>query len=69
MADIKMSAEEWNASCPVGTPVAYRSWHGAAPVSTRTRSEAWELGSGDAVVLVEGKSGGVALFALEVLHG
>ena len=34
---------------------------------TETRSEAWVLPSGDAVVLVNGKSGGVAISHVEVL--
>ena len=62
-----MSADEFNASFPVGTPVTYypiigerRTW-----VDTKTRSEAWALGSGRVVVLIEGRAGGVAIEAIE----
>lgn len=40
---------------------------GVPPVDTTTRSEAWALGDGSVVVLVEGKSGGVHLSHVEVL--
>lgn len=39
----------------------------APPVESRTRSEAWELGHGAAVVLIEGRPGGVDLTHLEVM--
>lgn len=60
----------WNAAHPVGTSVRY--WpiyppHGIAPVDTTTRSEAWALGDGSVVVLIEGRSGGVHLSHIEVL--
>lgn len=41
--------------------VAYPSTRDDAPLITRTRSEAWTLGHGAAVVLVDGYSGGIAL--------
>lgn len=60
------TAAEWNARYPVGTHVAYY------PVAERpdfqltsTRSEAWELGNGEAVVSVTGKPGGVSIRHLE----
>lgn len=62
-----MTADEWNAAHPVGTPV--RFWpvmpkrEGEA-VDTVTRSEAWT--SSRAIVLVKGIAGGVALSHLEV---
>lgn len=68
-----MTADEWNAAHPVGTPVRY--WpvmpkrEGEA-VDTVTRSEAWspmERSSSRAIVLVKGIAGGVALSHLEVL--
>jgi hypothetical protein len=64
------TAESWNAAYPVGTRVRY--WpvyppHGIPPVDTTTRSEAWALGDGSAVVLIAGKSGGVWLSHVEVL--
>ena len=40
---------------------------GVPPVDTTTRSEAWTLGDGSVVVLVDGKSGGVHLSHIEVL--
>ena len=36
-------------------------------VLTKTRSAAWNLGHGEPVVMVEGKSGGVALWAITVV--
>jgi hypothetical protein len=65
------TAESWNVAHPVGTPVRY--WpiyppiEGIPPVDTTTRSEAWTLGDGSVVVLVEGKTGGVHLSHIEVL--
>lgn len=45
----------------------YRSHPRAEPVDTVTRSAAWTLSGGQAVVQVEGKVGGVALWSLEVV--
>lgn len=65
-----ISAAAWNARFPVGTPVVYsptldcpdkEKW------GSLTRSEAWELGHGEPVVMIEGKSGGKALWALAVV--
>lgn len=62
----RWTAEAWNAGCPVGTEVEYRaSWRQAEPtLVTRTRSEAWTLPHGEPVVLIEGRAGGVALWAV-----
>lgn len=63
------TAREWNAVYAEGTAVTYYPVlpPGAVdPVQTRTRSEAWELGSGEPVVKVEGRTGGVALSHLVV---
>ena len=68
-----MTAAAWNAAYPVGAKV--RFWpviradgsRPLPPLYTETRSEAWVLPSGDAVVLVNGKSGGVAISHVEVL--
>lgn len=61
-APLKVSAAEWNESCPPGTPVRYWPVAGKPNVcETHTRSEAWELGHGEPVVKVVGWSGGVAL--------
>jgi hypothetical protein len=58
--------EKWNARCPVGTDVEYRAtWKQEEPtLVTRTRSEAWESIPGHPVVLIEGRPGAVALWAL-----
>lgn len=67
----RKTADEWNASVPIGTKVRY--WPilppiaSAPSVETTTRSEAWELGSGHPVVKIAGKAGGVHLSHLEVL--
>ena len=63
-----MTAADWNARVPVGTPVRYTPIIGGAEYrDTRTRSEAWALKSGHGLVLIEGTAGGVALEALQVL--
>jgi hypothetical protein len=62
MSTAPNAAEIWNNTVPVGTPVRY--WpvmQAGEPLTTKTRSEAWTLGSGTAVVKVEGIAGGVAL--------
>lgn len=54
--------DQFNSLVPFGTPVAY--WPGVRRgpgVLSETRSAAWLLGDGVAVVLVEGYSGGIAL--------
>jgi len=65
-----VTADEWNALYPVGTPVmAYpscRPEYDAAVAAeyrlvTVTRSRAWNLGHGAPVVAVEGYSGGIHL--------
>ncbi|MCY2966056.1 MAG: hypothetical protein NT069_20900 [Planctomycetota bacterium] len=61
-----VEATEWNQRVPVGTPVKYSPAVGPA-VEGVTRSEAWCLGHGKPVVLITGKTGGVALSHLEVM--
>ena len=65
------TVETWNAAYPVGTVVRYWPIYppldGIPPVDTVTRSEAWALGDGSVVVLIDGKSGGVHLSHVEVL--
>lgn len=65
-----LTAEQWNASHPVGTPVtAYpgvRPEDPAAPdlctvLTTQTRTPAWTLGHGEPVVSVDGYAGGISL--------
>lgn len=61
----KMTAERFNAETPIGTPLRYYPIAGHSEfVETKTRSEAWELGNGAPVVLVEGRSGGVSIHHL-----
>lgn len=68
---VPYSEKRWNELYPVGTPVRY--WpvlpptRSAPPFDTTTRSEAWTLGSGDVVVLVVGRTGGVRLSHVETL--
>ena len=71
MADGPSTHDElWNAVHPIGTRVRY--WRGLrsgeGQVST-TRSEAWRLGSGEPVVMVEGCAGGIALTHVVALGG
>lgn len=62
------TASEFNARYPIGTPVVaypgFRPEDTPNPVKrllTRTRSEAWNLGNGAPVVMVDGHAGGIAL--------
>lgn len=55
-----MTADEWNRLHKTGVGVVVKLddgslWH------TKTRSEAWNLGHGQPVVMLEGKSGGYDL--------
>lgn len=60
------TAAGWNTRCPVGTWVVFRPREGE-PIVSKTRSGAWTLGDGTAVVAIEGRRGGVALSLLEVV--
>lgn len=63
----KREVQYWNDAYPVGTPVRY--WPGLREgegTESTTRSSAWILGE-DAVVMVVGKSGGIALSHVEVV--
>jgi NTP pyrophosphatase (non-canonical NTP hydrolase) len=51
--------KDWNNRYPAGTPVTYTLDDGRM-VETTTRSEAWRLADGSAVILVDGQSGAVA---------
>jgi hypothetical protein len=55
-----MTAAEWNEKFPSGTAVIVVKDDGQI-WETKTRSEAWELGHGQPVVMLEGKSGGYDL--------
>lgn len=63
------AVENWNQHHAAGTPVRVFSIIGdpSTAVETITRSEAWLMGGHSAVVLVEGKSGGWCLDAVEAL--
>lgn len=52
--------EAWNGSHPVGTEVILTEDDGSE-TRTTTRSEAWYLGHGEAVVKVKGRAGGYLL--------
>jgi hypothetical protein len=55
-----VTAEAWNAAYKPGQPVIVRRDDGSL-WNTKTRSEAWNLGHGQPVVMLEGKSGGYDL--------
>jgi hypothetical protein len=55
-----MTTEEWNARHKIGTGVLVKLDDGRL-WQTRTRSEAWNLGHGQPVVMLEGRSGGYDL--------
>lgn len=62
------AAVAFNKQHPPGTPVHF--WPGirlVEPLKSRTRGEAWALPSGEAVVRVEGRAGGIALSHIEVI--
>jgi hypothetical protein len=62
-----MTAAQFNARYPVGTLVRYFPVKGQPQFeATKTRSEAWELGGGQAVVALTGFSGGKSIDHLEV---
>jgi len=65
-AEAAADVAAWNTFHPIGTPVRY--WPGVRGGSGKigkTRSPAWVLPSGSAVVMVTGTSGGVALAHVE----
>lgn len=65
-----MNADDWNATYPIGTPVLAWPWtRDDEPLKTHTRTPAWTLGHGAAVVSVEGRTGGIALTHIEVAPG
>ncbi|MGW1433092.1 hypothetical protein ACWD6K_31290 [Streptomyces sp. NPDC002431] len=65
-----MTADEWNRRYPVGTPVlAYPGTRDDEPLDTVTRSRAWTLGHGAAVVSVEGAAGGIHLTHVDPIGG
>lgn len=59
-------ADRWNALHPVGTPVhAWPARRDTEPMATHTRTAAWTLGHGTAVVSVDGYPGGISLSHIE----
>lgn len=61
-----MRAKEFNKLYPVGTRFKYIPILGCKRrIRTKTRSEAWDLGYGDALVKIEGRSAGVDITHLE----
>lgn len=70
-----LTAAEWNARYPVGTPVVaypmarpeHPTYTPAERLETVTRSRAWTLGHGAPVVSVEGYAGGIALTHVDVV--
>ncbi len=64
----ELTAAQWNSLHPVGTPVtAYPGARGENPLTTRTRSKAWTLGGHTPVVLVDDRSGCIALTHVDVV--
>ena len=55
-----MNAEDFNEIYEIGDQVIYRNDDNSRVVTT-IRSLAWELGHGDSVVKVAGKTGGVSV--------
>lgn len=62
IASMRAAVDLWNQDHPEGTSVRY--WpgvHEGPGVESKTRSAAWVMPSGSAVVLVDGYAGGIAL--------
>jgi hypothetical protein len=65
---MKISANEFNVLYEEGTLVKYYPISGEDNFEeTKTRSIAWELGHGEVVVMVEGRTGGVAVSNIEIV--
>lgn len=63
----KYDLQLWNSMHPVGSPCDLILDDGSM-LRTKTRSIAWELGHGQAVVKVEGKSGGWLLERVRIFE-
>lgn len=62
---VKLDEESFNQLFPVGTAVRYYPVAGRSEfIETQTRSECWSLGSGELVVLIKGRTGGVSIHHL-----
>lgn len=65
-----MTADEFNAKYPVGTPVAaFVLTREDEPLLTTTRTPAWNLGHGIPVVSVDGYAGGICLTHIDIAGG
>lgn len=63
----QIEIDTWNEFYPPGSPCVVQM-KGSPPRTTNTRSHAWLLGSGHAVVLVNGATGGIALDVCKMLE-
>jgi len=71
LAEAWAKCAKFNADHQVGTKVKYRSLLDTETkydLETATRSEAWSLPNGEAVVMIVGKSGGVSLDYIQVMR-
>ena len=57
---MNVTSEQFNEIYPIGTKVVYQPLIGGEGIDSKKRSEAWNLGHGTAVVMVFGKSRGIA---------
>lgn len=57
------AVDVWNANYPEGTDVILTDDLGEEH-KTKTRSAAWTLGHGEAMVMVEGRTGGYLLYRI-----
>lgn len=71
MVEAWIKCDKFNAQYPIGTKVSYKSLLEHATEwdikATQTRSVAWALPSGEPVVMIVGKPGGVSLDHVEVI--
>lgn len=71
MAAAWQRCREFNEKAPIGTKVRYRSLLDLETSydikETTTRSAAWALPSGAAVVMIVGKTGGISLDHIELI--
>jgi len=67
---LQITADKWNATHPIGTPVTrYKLINPLLEGSeTTTRSEAWVMGDHSVMVMVKGVAGGVVLESVIPLH-
>lgn len=63
---MKITAEEFNSTLSIGDDIIYTDDFGREH-KTKTRSGAWELGHGDAAVMMEGRSGSYSVDRIKAL--